>query len=75
MWKQNNFETIFTSNDVLNIQYEIGKGFGSRERAYYMGVNAYFDTRRANIPHATPNYEHGKSKCEVEYYKQRYCSS
>ena len=30
MWKQNDFETIFTSDDVLNIQDAIGKGFVSR---------------------------------------------
>ena len=28
IWKQHNFETIFTFNDVLNIQYDIGNGFG-----------------------------------------------
>ena len=29
MWKQYDFGTIFTSNDVMNIQYSVGKGFGS----------------------------------------------
>ena len=29
MLKQHDFETIFTYNDVMNIQYDIGKGFGS----------------------------------------------
>ena len=28
MCKRHNFETIFTSNDVLNIKYAIVKGFG-----------------------------------------------
>ena len=28
MWKQYNFETILTYNDVMNIQDTIGKGFG-----------------------------------------------
>ena len=51
--EKHEFETIFTSNDVMNIQDRIGKGFGSRERAYSMGVNTYFGTNR---PHATPNY-------------------
>ena len=32
---------IFTSDDVMNIQYGIGKVFGSRERAYSMGVNDF----------------------------------
>ena len=36
------FETIFASNDVLNIQDVIGKLFGYIERAYSMGVNGYF---------------------------------
>ena len=36
--EKHNFETIFTSDDVLNIQDAIGKGFGSRERALYMGI-------------------------------------
>ena len=44
----------------MNIQDGIGKGFGYRERAYYMGVNASFGTRRTNRPHATPNYGPGK---------------
>ena len=56
IWKQHIFETIFTFNDVLNIQYAIGKGLGYQERAYYMGVNAYFFPRRKNGPHATPSY-------------------
>ena len=29
MYKQHNFETIFTSNNIMNIQYAIGKVFGS----------------------------------------------
>ena len=28
MCKRHNFETIFISNDVMNIKYAIGKGFG-----------------------------------------------
>ena len=49
----------------LNIQYIIGKGFGSREIAYYMGVNSYFGPRRTNRPHETPNYGLDKYKYEV----------
>ena len=45
IWKQHNFEIIFTSNYVLNIQYEFGKSFGSREREYSMVLNAYFYPR------------------------------
>ena len=30
IWKHNDFETIFTYNDVMNIQYVIGKIFGYR---------------------------------------------
>ena len=48
--EKHEFETIFTSNDVMNIQDRIGKGFGSRERAYSMGVNDYFGPIRTNIP-------------------------
>ena len=33
MWKQHDFETILTSNNLYNIQDGIGKGFGLRERA------------------------------------------
>ena len=33
MWKLHNYGTIFTSSDVMNIQYAIGNIFGSRERA------------------------------------------
>ena len=29
IYKKREFETIFTSNYVMNIQYEIGEGFGS----------------------------------------------
>ena len=39
------FETIFTSNDVMNIQDGIGKGFGSREGSYSMVVNDYSGPR------------------------------
>ena len=28
MWVKHEFETIFTSNDVMNIKYVIGKGLG-----------------------------------------------
>ena len=56
MWRREKIETIFTSNYVLNIQYTIGNLFGSRERASSMGVNAYFDPKITNRPHATPNY-------------------
>ena len=42
LYSKHEFETIFTSNDVINIQYGIGKGFGYRERAYSLGEIAYF---------------------------------
>ena len=32
MWKNHESETIFTYNDVTNIQYVIGNIFGSIER-------------------------------------------
>ena len=32
LWKQHNLETIFTSNNVMNIQYAIVKGYGSQYR-------------------------------------------
>ena len=50
------FGSLFTSDDVLNIQDTIGKGFGYREKALSMGVNDYFGRIRTNRPHATPNY-------------------
>ena len=50
------FETIFNSNDVMNIQYGIDKVLRSRERAYSMVVNDNFFPRQTNIPHAKPNY-------------------
>ena len=74
MCQRHNFETIFTSNDVTNIQYETRKGFGSREISYSMVVNDYFGTRRTNRPHATPNYGPKKYNFEVYYYKQTYYS-
>ena len=40
----------------MNIQYCIGKVFGSQEMSYYMVVTDYFGPMRTNIPHATPNY-------------------
>ena len=70
MWEKNYFEKIFTYNYVMNIQDGIGKGFGSRERAYYMGVNIYSVPRQTNRPHETPNNGPGKSKSEVYYYRQ-----
>ena len=39
-----------------------------------MGVNVYFGSIWTNIPHATPNYVPVKSKFEVDYYRQTYCS-
>ena len=39
-----------------------------------MVVNAYFGPWQKNKPHATPNYGPGKSKVEVDYYRQKYCS-
>ena len=74
MWKQHDFETIFNSNNIMNIQYTIGKGFGYRERADYMGVNDYFGPMITNIPHATPNYGPGKSIFGIYHYRQTYCS-
>ena len=46
MWKQHRFETILTSDDVLNIQDSIGKGFVSTERALSTGVNSYFGPKK-----------------------------
>ena len=66
MWENHDFETVFTSNDVMNIQYGIGKVFSSRERAYSIRVNDYFGPILKNIPHATPNYGPRKSKFEVD---------
>ena len=59
MWEKHDFETIFTSNYAMNIHDGIGKVFGSIERAYSMGANAYFGPRSTNRPHATSNYEPG----------------
>ena len=42
MRKQHIFETIFTSDDFLNIQDSIVKGFNSREIEFLVGVNSYF---------------------------------
>ena len=50
---------------ILNV---IVKGFGSRERAFSMGVNAYSDPRRKNRPHATLIYGPRQSKFEIDYY-------
>ena len=72
MWEKHESETIFTYNDVINILYGIGNGFGYRERAYSLGVNDYFGPRQTNIPHKTHNYRPGKSKLEVDYYRQTY---
>ena len=57
----------------MNIKYGIGKVFGSRERAYCMGVNAQFGPRQINRPCTTPNYGPVKSKFEVYYYRHTYC--
>ena len=67
--EKHTFETIFTSNDVMNIQDEIGKGFGSIEKAYSMGVNSYFSPRQTDGPHSIPNYGPGKYSFEVDYYR------
>ena len=55
IWRRNYFETIFTYDDLVNIQYAIGKVFGYIERAYSM-LEKKKCHKRTNIPHATPNY-------------------
>ena len=55
----------------MNIQDSIGKGSGYIEIAYYMGVNDYFGPRITIRPHETPNYGHGKSEFEIDYYVQK----
>ena len=72
MWKHHNFETTFTYDDVMNIQYSIGKGFRYRERALSMSVNVYFGPIRTNTPCATPNHGPGISKVEIYYSIQTY---
>ena len=74
MWKQHEFETILTSSDVINIQYGTEKVFGSREISYSMGMNDYFGPRRKYISNAPPNNGPGKSRFEVDYFRQIYCS-
>ena len=54
----------------MNIKDGIGKGFGSGEWSYSMGVNAYFVTRQTNIPHTKNNYWHVKPKFGVVYYRE-----
>ena len=61
------FKTIFTSNDVMNIQYAIEEVFRSWEISYSMGENAYFGPRRKYIPHEKPAYRPGESKVETIY--------
>ena len=56
MFKKHEFETIITSNDVINIQDGIGKGIGFREKSYSMGINAYFGPIQTHRSHATSNY-------------------
>ena len=71
---KHDFRTIFTSNDVINIQDVIGKEFGYREISYSIRLNSYYGPRQKNIPHSTPNCGPGKSKFEVDYYRQTYFS-
>ena len=40
MCNQHYFETIFTTDDVINVKDAIGRGFGYIEISYPMGVNA-----------------------------------
>ena len=37
-----------------------------------MGLKYCFGPRRINIPHATPDYGPGKSKFDIDYYRQTY---
>ena len=74
MRKQHIFETIFTSDDFLNIQDSIVKGFNSREIEFLVGVNSCFGPKVTNIPHENPNYGHGQSKFEIYYYRQTFFS-
>ena len=72
--KKNDFETIFTSNYVMNIQGGIGNRAVSRKRAYSTEKKYYFGRRQTNTPFATHNYGPIKSKFEVRYYKHTYSS-
>ena len=72
---KNDFETIFNYNDIINILDVIGKGVLSREITYSIGVNDYFVPIGGNISHAKPNYGPVKSKYEIYYYRQTYCST
>ena len=58
----------------MNVLAVVVKGFGSIERAYYMGLNDYFCPRISNRPHATPNYGPLKYKYKVDYDRQTYRS-
>ena len=60
MCKRYDFETIYTSNDVMNIHYAVGKIFGSRERSYSMGVYSYFGPRTTHTLHTKHTYRPGK---------------
>ena len=62
MWTQNIIKSIFIYDNVLNIQYTIGKGLGYRERESSMVVNFYSGPIRTKKPHATTNCGPGKSK-------------
>ena len=73
MCKEHKFEAIFTSDNVMNIQYAIVKGFNYREVALYMRRHFYFDPIRTNIPHAAPSYGTGRSNFENNYYRQIFC--
>ena len=57
----------------MNIQYGIGKGFGSTERAYFMWENKYFIPIQENRPHTTPNNGPIKYNFEVDYYRPPSC--
>ena len=72
--ENHDFETILTSNDVMNIQNRFCKDFGSREISYSMKVNDYFGPRLTDRLHATPNYGPETSNFEVDYYRPTYFS-
>ena len=40
-----------------------------------MVLDLYIGPRRTNRQHSTPNYRPVKSKVEVDYYRQTYCST
>ena len=72
MWKNNNFKTKYTIDNISKIHNSVGVGFGPRFVTHTVGVNACSGPIITKRPPPTPKYVIVNTNYNMDYCSKSY---